>query len=282
MAAYSLGLICWKTVRRNRVTFGPGLVACLVCMLLAAGALSAATKAVGKPVTKAAAKSKPRAKATTSSKTKPAAARPRAGKTVARKKPGAVVQRAAYRKPVRPRRAVAPAYSRWAVANPVFDELPPMVAPIGDLAPSDLQNSFFHRRRSGLVHYAIDIFRPIGAPLLAVVDGVVEKMHNNRLGGTTLYLVDEARNFRFYYAHLDGYAPGLAEGQPVRRGELLGYVGNTGNARYTSPHLHFQVLKAHPSEAWWKHIGILNPFPLLSELLRRELVRDSIAVEPEQ
>ncbi|MBX9603382.1 MAG: M23 family metallopeptidase [Bryobacteraceae bacterium] len=263
-------------MRRNRVTFGPGLVACLAGLFLAAGALSASAKAAGKPTpVKAAAKAKPRAKAVSVA--------PRTGKAIVRNKTAPKIQRAASRKPVRPRnRRIAAAFSRWAVANPAFDELPPMVAPLSDLTPSDLQNSFFHRRRSGLVHYAIDIFRPIGAPLLAVVDGVVEKIHHNRLGGATLYLADETRNYRFYYAHLDGYAPGIAEGQAVRRGDVIGYVGNTGNARYTSPHLHFQILKARPEEGWWKHAGILNPFPLLTELLRRELIRDSVAVEPEQ
>lgn len=81
---------------------------------------------------------------------------------------------------------------------------------------------------------------------------------------------DHAGRYRFYYAHLDRYADGIREGLPVRRGDLLGYLGNSGNARWTRPHLHFQVLLTEPTGAWWKDGGTLNPYPILMALVRRQ------------
>jgi peptidoglycan LD-endopeptidase LytH len=154
---------------------------------------------------------------------------------------------------------------------PVLAELPiEMGSPIENLMRSELQDSFFAQRSGQRVHHAIDIFRPVGAPLLAVVDGTVEKMFSSRLGGITLYLFDESRNYCFYYAHLDRYAEGLKEGTPVKKGDVIGYVGKTGNAMFTAPHLHFQIMKTDPSAAWWKDAGVLNPFPLLVQVIEKK------------
>jgi murein DD-endopeptidase MepM/ murein hydrolase activator NlpD len=160
--------------------------------------------------------------------------------------------------------------------SPRLTDLPEMVAPLEDLWVGELRDSFLYRRRDGIPHLAIDIFRRKGSPLLAVVDGWIERMRENPLGGTSVYLVDRTERFRFYYAHLDRYADGLTEAQPVTLGAVIGYVGNTGNARQTSPHLHFEVFRPDVwecDESGMRRIPgkILNPYPLLREIaLRRQ------------
>lgn len=141
-------------------------------------------------------------------------------------------------------------------------DMPELASPLGNLAPRELQDSFYYRRPDGIIHYAIDIFRPIGEPLFAAVDGTIERLDPNPLGGNVVYIVDEERRFRFYYAHLSSHAPGLVAGMPIKRGELIGYVGDTGNAKGTQPHLHFQICNLAGS--------LVNPYPLLLDLARRE------------
>ena len=101
-----------------------------------------------------------------------------------------------------------------------------------------------------------------GTPVLAVADGHVEKLFTSDAGGLTIYQFDPSGRYAYYYAHLQGYAPGLREKQPVRRGQLLGYVGSTGNASPTAPHLHFAIFLLGPEKQWWKGRAI-NPYPLL-------------------
>ena len=144
----------------------------------------------------------------------------------------------------------------------VSADLPEMAPPLENLTARELQDSFYYRRPDGMIHYAIDIFRPIGEPLLAAVDGYVERIDPNPLGGNVVYLVDEEKRFRFYYAHLERHAEGLYAGMPVKRGDVIGYVGDTGNAKGTQPHLHFQIANLAGA--------VVNPFPLLMDLVRRE------------
>ena len=118
-----------------------------------------------------------------------------------------------------------------------------LLVPVEGLAPGDLDDTFTARRSGGRVHRSIDIMAPRGTPVLAVADGEIVRIHRNRLGGNVLYLRSPDGAYDFYYAHLDAYAPGLAVGQTVRQGTVLGTVGNTGNARRTPAHLHFQVLR---------------------------------------
>jgi murein DD-endopeptidase MepM/ murein hydrolase activator NlpD len=141
-------------------------------------------------------------------------------------------------------------------------DFPELSAPLAGLTPRELQDSFYYRRPDGMIHYAIDIFRPIGEPLLAVVDGYVERIDPNPLGGKVVYLVDEEKRFRFYYAHLDQHAEGLYAGMPVKRGDVIGFVGDTGNAKGTQPHLHFQIASLAGA--------VVNPYPLLMDIVRRE------------
>lgn len=155
------------------------------------------------------------------------------------------------------------------IDSPNLAELPEMVPPLEKLTTRELGDMFAWRRFGTVRHNAIDIFRPKGQPVLAVVDGVVEKLYESILGGTTLYLVDSGGRFRFYYAHLDRYAAGIREGLAVRRGELIGYLGGSGNARWTRPHLHFQVMYTEPTGTWWKDGGTLNPYPILMHVVRR-------------
>lgn len=118
-----------------------------------------------------------------------------------------------------------------------------LLVPVEGVAPADLDDTFAARRSGGRTHRAIDVMAPRGTPVLAVSDGEVVRIHQNRLGGKVLYLRSPDGVYDFYYAHLDAYAEGLAVGQTVRQGDVLGFVGNTGNARRTAPHLHFQVLQ---------------------------------------
>ena len=110
---------------------------------------------------------------------------------------------------------------------------------------------------------------PRRTPVLAVDDGMIAKLFNSRGGGgLTIYQFDPSEIFCYYYAHLDGYAPGLREGQAVRRGEIIGYVGSTGNASPDAPHLHFAIFRLTPERQWWKGEPI-NPYPVLKYPLIR-------------
>lgn len=158
-------------------------------------------------------------------------------------------------------------------AEPALNELPPMVSPLADLSPSELRDTFFDARVGRRVHHAIDIFRPTGTPLYAVVDGVIEKTMYSGAGGKSIYLYDESRAFCFYYAHLDKYAEGIVPGAQVKRGDLIGYVGTTGNARRSGAHLHFQIMRSStPEQNWWTGAGVLNPYPVLMELIAPPVV----------
>jgi len=118
-----------------------------------------------------------------------------------------------------------------------------LLIPVEGVAPGDFTDTYAARRSGGRTHNALDILAPRGTPALAVADGEVVRITRNRLGGNVLYLRSPDGAYDFYYAHLDGYADGLAVGQTVRQGDVLGYVGNTGNASRTAPHLHFQMLR---------------------------------------
>lgn len=134
--------------------------------------------------------------------------------------------------------------------------------PIAGLAPADLRDSFTERRE-GHRHEAIDIPEPRGTPVVAVDDGVVRKIFESVPGGHTVYEFNRDATLCYYYAHLDGYATGLREGQVLRRGDVIGYVGTSGNAPANSPHLHFAVSRLGSAKHWWQGTPI-DPYPLLS------------------
>jgi murein DD-endopeptidase MepM/ murein hydrolase activator NlpD len=132
--------------------------------------------------------------------------------------------------------------------------------PVEGLEAKDLRDTFAEARGSR-VHEALDILAPRGTRVLAVDDGRVAKLFNSARGGLTVYQFDPAETFCYYYAHLDGYAPGLMEGAYLKRGAVVGFVGTTGNAPRGTPHLHFSVFKLGPEKRWWEGTPI-NPFPI--------------------
>lgn len=140
--------------------------------------------------------------------------------------------------------------------------IPPLMIPVPGVAPSQLYDSFDHNRGGGR-HEAIDIHAPRGTPVIAVDDGKVVKLFNSKPGGLTVYQFDPEQKVAYYYAHLDRYAAGLAEGMELKRGDLIGYVGSTGNANPAAPHLHFAIFVLGPEKRWWQGTAI-NPYPLLA------------------
>ena len=120
----------------------------------------------------------------------------------------------------------------------------------------------FHQARDGRRHEAVDIVAPRGTPVVATDYGTIEKLFLSRQGGLTIYEFDPTQTWSYYYAHLDRYAEGLKEGMSVRKGDVLGYVGSTGNASPAAPHLHFAIFKLGPEKHWWQGVAI-DPYPIL-------------------
>jgi murein DD-endopeptidase MepM/ murein hydrolase activator NlpD len=137
-----------------------------------------------------------------------------------------------------------------------------LLIPVQGVAPQALQDTFDDARSEGRIHDAIDIMAPRNTPVLAVEPGKIVKLFTSDKGGLTIYQYDPTETYSYYYAHLDHYAPGLAEGQQVARGQVLGYVGSTGNASPDGPHLHFAITRLNPQKEWWKGDAI-NPYPIL-------------------
>ena len=123
----------------------------------------------------------------------------------------------------------------------------------------------FDELRGKTPHEALDIMAPRGTPVVAVEDGKIAKLFRSKPGGNTIYQFDPSEKLAYYYAHLDRYAPGLEEGDKVKRGQVIGYVGSTGNARFDAPHLHFTVYVLPPGKQWWKGVAI-NAFGKLTTL----------------
>lgn len=142
-------------------------------------------------------------------------------------------------------------------------EVPPgLLVPVQGVLPGQLQDTFTDARSEGRVHDAIDIMAAAGTPVLAVADGTIEKLFTSERGGLTVYQFEPDGVYCYYYAHLDRYADGLAEKQAVKRGDVIGYVGSTGNASPDAPHLHFEIHRLGPEKQWWKGEA-LNPYPVL-------------------
>jgi murein DD-endopeptidase MepM/ murein hydrolase activator NlpD len=119
------------------------------------------------------------------------------------------------------------------------------------------------------VHRAIDIIVPRGTPVLAAADGEIVRIGRNRLGGKIIYQLSEDKKMAFYYAHLDHYADGLRVGDYVRQGDVIAYVGNTGNAGPGNYHLHFSIMAVTNPKKAWKGATI-NPYPLLRRTKPKE------------
>jgi murein DD-endopeptidase MepM/ murein hydrolase activator NlpD len=134
--------------------------------------------------------------------------------------------------------------------------------PVDGVDDDDLRDTFAEMRGGNRTHEALDIMVPRGTPVRAVRDGHIEKLFDSKQGGLTVYQFDPSATYAYYYAHLDRYAPGLREGQRVGKGDIIGYVGSTGNASPDAPHLHFGIFRLTPEKQWWKGEA-LNPYPLL-------------------
>jgi murein DD-endopeptidase MepM/ murein hydrolase activator NlpD len=133
--------------------------------------------------------------------------------------------------------------------------------PVAGVDPRKLRSNFAETRGDH-AHEALDIMAPRGTEVRAVALGNVVKLFNSKPGGLTVYQFDDSGTWCYYYAHLDGYAPGLKEGMRLRKGDLLGYVGSTGDASPTAPHLHFAVFQLGPEKHWWQGTAV-DPLPLL-------------------
>ena len=138
-----------------------------------------------------------------------------------------------------------------------------LIVPVQGIGAAQLQDTYTQSRSEGRTHEAIDIMAPTGTPVLAVADGKVDKLFDSKQGGLTLYQFDPGGQYAYYYAHLDRYAAGVVEGKLLRQGEVIGYVGSTGNADPAAPHLHFAVFVLGPERAWHKGTPI-NPYPLFA------------------
>jgi murein DD-endopeptidase MepM/ murein hydrolase activator NlpD len=134
-----------------------------------------------------------------------------------------------------------------------------LLIPVQGVKPGDLRDTFTQARSANRVHDAIDIMAARGTPVVAVNAGRVVKLFTSKPGGLTVYQFDPAECVIYYYAHLDSYAPGLAEGQTLQRGDPIGAVGSTGNASADAPHLHFEVQLLGPEKQWW-HATSINPY----------------------
>jgi murein DD-endopeptidase MepM/ murein hydrolase activator NlpD len=138
-----------------------------------------------------------------------------------------------------------------------------LLLPVDGIKTSQLKDTFTAPRSGGRVHKAIDILAPYNTKIYAVTDGIIHKMNSDPRGGISIYQVDPSGAFVYYYAHLDHYAENLQEGLVVKRGDLIGYVGDTGNAKGT-PHLHFSIFKVTDTKTWWKGLSI-NPYFVLTQ-----------------
>ena len=136
-----------------------------------------------------------------------------------------------------------------------------LIIPVAGVAAKDLIDSFDDKRGSTRTHNALDIMAARNTPVVSAVDGSILKLHTSVAGGLTIYASDPSSRFVLMYGHLDSYRPGLKEGQRVKRGEIIGFVGSTGNANALAPHMHFQVMRNDNLKDWWKGTPI-NPFPV--------------------
>jgi murein DD-endopeptidase MepM/ murein hydrolase activator NlpD len=133
--------------------------------------------------------------------------------------------------------------------------------PLDDVSVASMEGSFGESRKSGEPHghEAVDLLAPLNTPIRAVEDGKIAKLFVSKAGGNTIYQFDPSERFCYYYAHLDRYASGLHDGQLVAKGEVIGYVGTTGNAPPNTPHLHFAIFKLGDDKRWW-HGTAIDPY----------------------
>lgn len=152
--------------------------------------------------------------------------------------------------------------------TPVFEDDPiadlrrrHLEVPVQNVDRAALVESF-NDMRGALKHEGIDILAPRNTPVVAAEDGIIAKLFLSVPGGITVYQFDPTTHYAYYYAHLERYADGLAEGAHVTRKQVLGYVGTSGNAPKDTPHLHFAIFKLTDKKQWWQGTAI-DPYRVL-------------------
>jgi murein DD-endopeptidase MepM/ murein hydrolase activator NlpD len=137
-----------------------------------------------------------------------------------------------------------------------------LTLPVQGIKREQLRDTFNERRGASRRHEAIDILAPRNTPVFAVEDGEIAKLFMSVAGGITIYQFDPEEEYVYYYAHLEKYAEGLKEGDDIKRGQIIGYVGTTGNAPRDTPHLHFAIFKTTDEKRWWQGTPI-DPYSVL-------------------
>jgi murein DD-endopeptidase MepM/ murein hydrolase activator NlpD len=137
-----------------------------------------------------------------------------------------------------------------------------LTLPVHGIKRDDLRDTFNEMRGASRRHEALDVLAPRNTPILAVEDGTIARLFLSDAGGITIYQFDPSKTYVYYYAHLERYADGLKEGASIRRGDIIGYVGTTGNAPRDTPHLHFAIFKMGDEKKWWEGTPI-DPYSVL-------------------
>lgn len=137
-----------------------------------------------------------------------------------------------------------------------------LTLPVQGIKREELRDTFNDMRGSSRRHEGLDVLAPRNTPVLAIEDGKIAKLFLSDAGGITIYQFDPTSSYSYYYAHLERYADGLKEGDTVKRGQVLGYVGTTGNAPRDTPHLHFAIFKLGEDKKWWQGTPV-DPYSVL-------------------
>ncbi|MDB5949719.1 MAG: hypothetical protein JWR65_1574 [Massilia sp.] len=168
--------------------------------------------------------------------------------------------------PLRPTQQEIPALPEPVAAEATAAAKPAgkLLIPVEGIKLAQLSDNFDQPRGKELHHEALDIMAPKGSKVIAAGDGKVVKLFISKPGGLTVYQFDPTEKYAYYYAHLDRYADGVKEGSVLKRGDLVGYVGVTGNSAKDAPHLHFAVVELTPKKEWWKGTSV-NPYPMMGE-----------------
>lgn len=127
-----------------------------------------------------------------------------------------------------------------------------LMVPVVGVRARDVPDTYQARRGGTRQHNATDIMAPRGTTVVSADDGRIIKLARNAAGGITIYATDSHERCIYYYAHLDRYQDGVAEGMRLAKGQVIGYVGSTGNAPANAPHLHFQAMRARDVRRWWE------------------------------
>ena len=139
-------------------------------------------------------------------------------------------------------------------------KLKALLIPVAGVRANQLRDTFNDGRSEGRQHEALDIMAAAGTPVLAAADGKVVRLFQSQKGGITLYQADSSGLYFYYYAHLQRYADGVSEGKDIKRGDVIAYVGDTGNAGAGNYHLHFAISKPL-TPGKWSGGAPINPYP---------------------